>query len=175
MRAAVHGRVCVLDEADKAPVEVVVLLKALVEDGELLLGDGRTLLGGSALAAARRRGDGVLTPDIVPVHDAFRLWVLANRPGYPFSGNAFFREARHLERTLTLLLTLPLPLPLPLPVTLPLTLPLTLPSVVTHSPPSPLTTQTPPQSTPCSRTWPRPTTQPPMASSSPPSPPPSPS
>ena len=167
MRAAVHGRVCVLDEADKAPVEVVVLLKALVEDGELLLGDGRTLLGGSALAAARRRGDGVLTPDIVPVHDAFRLWVLANRPGYPFSGNAFFREARHLERTLTLLLTLPLPLPLPLP--------LTLPSVVTHSPPSPLTTQTPPQSTRCSRTWPRPTTQPPMASSSPPSPPPSPS
>jgi hypothetical protein len=34
-------------------VEVVVLLKALVEDGELLLGDGRTLLGGSALEAAR--------------------------------------------------------------------------------------------------------------------------
>ena len=120
MRAAVHGRVCVLDEADKAPVEVVVLLKALVEDGELLLGDGRTLLGGSALAAARRRGDGVLTPDIVPVHDAFRLWVLANRPGYPFSGNAFFREARHLERTL------PLPLPLPLPLTLTRTRTLTL-------------------------------------------------
>ena len=92
MRAAVHGRVCVLDEADKAPVEVVVLLKALVEDGELLLGDGRTLLGGNALAAARRRGGGLLPPDVVPVHDAFRLWVLANRPGYPFSGNAFFRE-----------------------------------------------------------------------------------
>jgi len=92
VRAAVHGRVCVLDEADKAPVEVVVLLKALVEDGELLLGDGRTLLGGNALAAARRRGGGLLPPDVVPVHDAFRLWVLANRPGYPFSGNAFFRE-----------------------------------------------------------------------------------
>ena len=92
VRAAVHGRVCVLDEADKAPVEVVVLLKALVGDGELLLGDGRTLLGGNALAAARRRGGGVLPPGIVPVHDGFRLWVLANRPGYPFSGNAFFRE-----------------------------------------------------------------------------------
>ena len=84
VRAATHGRVCVLDEADKAPVEVVVVLKALVEDGELVLGDGRTLLGGAALAAAKRRGP--LPDDVVPVHPDFRLWVLANRPGFPFAG-----------------------------------------------------------------------------------------
>ena len=34
----------------------------------------------------------MLPPEVVPVHEDFRLWVLANRPGYPFSGNAFFRE-----------------------------------------------------------------------------------
>ena len=74
VRAALHGRVCVLDEADKAPTEVTVLLKALVADGVLPLPDGRIL----------RVGDNV--------HADFRLVVLANRPGYPFHGNALFRE-----------------------------------------------------------------------------------
>ena len=41
VRAMEHGRIFVLDEFDKAPVEVVVVLKGLLEDGELLLGDGR--------------------------------------------------------------------------------------------------------------------------------------
>ena len=62
VRAALHGRVCVLDEADKAPTEVTVLLKALVADGVLPLPDGRIL----------RVGDNV--------HADFRLVVLANRP-----------------------------------------------------------------------------------------------
>lgn len=90
VRAAKYGRVCVLDEADKAPIEVVVILKALVEDGELVLADGRRLLSGPTLAAARSHG--ALASDIIPVHEDFRLWVLANRPGFPFHGNAFFRE-----------------------------------------------------------------------------------
>lgn len=37
----VHGRVLVIDEFDKAPTEVVIILKALLEDGEILLSDGR--------------------------------------------------------------------------------------------------------------------------------------
>eukprot|EP00929_Paragymnodinium_shiwhaense_P058805 TRINITY_DN29464_c0_g1_i1.p2 TRINITY_DN29464_c0_g1~~TRINITY_DN29464_c0_g1_i1.p2 ORF type:complete len:704 (+),score=153.80 TRINITY_DN29464_c0_g1_i1:2401-4512(+) len=92
VRAAKYGRVCVLDEADKAPTEVVVILKALIEDGELLLADGRRLLSGSALAAARKAASGGVGDDIIPVHDDFRLWVLANPPGFPFHGNAFFRS-----------------------------------------------------------------------------------
>ncbi|CAE7247024.1 unnamed protein product [Symbiodinium microadriaticum] len=80
VRAAKHGRVCVLDEADKAPIEVVIILKALVEDGELLLGDGRRLC-----RKRNRPSDILINPD-------FRLWVLANRPGFPFHGNHFFRE-----------------------------------------------------------------------------------
>jgi hypothetical protein len=30
-----------IDEADKAPLEVVAILKGLIEDGQLLLADGR--------------------------------------------------------------------------------------------------------------------------------------
>ena len=41
VRAAQLGRALVLDEADKAPLEVVVVLKSLVEDGQLALPDGR--------------------------------------------------------------------------------------------------------------------------------------
>jgi hypothetical protein len=33
----------VVDEADKAPLEVVALLKGLLEDGFMRLGDGRVL------------------------------------------------------------------------------------------------------------------------------------
>lgn len=73
VRAAMHGRVAVLDEADKAPVDVVVSLKGLVADGVLALSDGRVL----------RRGE--------TIHDDFRLIVLANRPGHPFHGHPFFK------------------------------------------------------------------------------------
>jgi von Willebrand factor A domain-containing protein 8 len=80
IKAVTNGRVLVVDEADKAPVEVVSVLKGLVEDGELLLADGRRI-------SAHHQG-----PDIIPIHPDFSLWVLANRPGMPFLGNDFFRE-----------------------------------------------------------------------------------
>jgi MoxR-like ATPase len=35
VQAVEHGRILVVDEADKAPLEVVCLLKSLVEDGQL--------------------------------------------------------------------------------------------------------------------------------------------
>jgi midasin (ATPase involved in ribosome maturation) len=37
VRAAKTGRTLVVDEADKAPLEVVCVLKGLIEDGEMLL------------------------------------------------------------------------------------------------------------------------------------------
>ncbi|CAE8603569.1 unnamed protein product, partial [Polarella glacialis] len=40
VRAVCHGRCLVVDEADKAPLEVVCVLKALCDDGELVLPDG---------------------------------------------------------------------------------------------------------------------------------------
>ena len=41
VRAVRQGRALVVDEADKAPLEVVAVLKSLVEEGDMLLGDGR--------------------------------------------------------------------------------------------------------------------------------------
>eukprot|EP01034_Spumella_vulgaris_P025897 gene25897-32404_t len=89
--AARTGRVAVLDEADKAPLEVVCMLKSLVEDGEIVLSDGRRLLSHARLIA---EGSNPLNPpvDCVAIHPDFILFVLANRPGFPFLGNDFFRE-----------------------------------------------------------------------------------
>lgn len=70
VRAARRGCVAVIDEADKAPPEVVAQLRAVLEDPtEVGLPDGTRL--------ARHRDD-------------FDLIVLANRPGFPFQGHDFF-------------------------------------------------------------------------------------
>ncbi|OQR83325.1 hypothetical protein ACHHYP_14843 [Achlya hypogyna] len=87
VRAVKEGRTLVVDEADKAPLEVVCVLKGLIEDGEMLLGDGRRILDPAKVAVA----DADPTKTIL-VHPAFRMWVLANRPGYPFLGNNLFSE-----------------------------------------------------------------------------------
>mmetsp|Transcript_68537 Transcript_68537/g.190634 ORF Transcript_68537/g.190634 Transcript_68537/m.190634 type:complete len:912 (+) Transcript_68537:1557-4292(+) len=53
------------------------------------LGDGRRILSAERLAKEPwRETEG----GIVKMHPDFRMWVLANRPGFPFLGNNFFRE-----------------------------------------------------------------------------------
>ena len=84
LRAMELGRVAVLDEADKAPLEAVAVLKALLSDEMLSLPDGRV--------ARRRRVDEATDPNVLYIHPEFRCFVLANRPGFPFLGNDFFRE-----------------------------------------------------------------------------------
>lgn len=109
MRAAQTGRILVCDEVDKAPLEVICMLKGLIGDGELVLHDGRRLL---SMERARRAFDSAAKSgaggestgfdtfcnahQIVPMHPDFRIFVLANRPGHPFQGNAFFRECGDL-------------------------------------------------------------------------------
>jgi von Willebrand factor A domain-containing protein 8 len=90
LKAAKTGRVLVIDEADKAPIEVLCLLKMLAEDGELILHDGRRLL--SQQRISHEFPEGCSSNDIIPINPDFRLIVLANRPGYPFHGNNLFRE-----------------------------------------------------------------------------------
>jgi hypothetical protein len=82
VKAVRSGHVLVVDEVDKAPVEVVGVLKGLVEDRTMGLGDGRRLVGDAAAAAA--------DPMAIAIHPRFRLFALSNRPGYPFLGNDFF-------------------------------------------------------------------------------------
>ena len=79
VRAAKHGRILVLDEADKAPTEVVALLKGLIEDGMLTLPDGRKL-------CHDQTSD---TEDIISIHEDFRIWTLTNPAGFPFHGKTF--------------------------------------------------------------------------------------
>ncbi len=80
VRAVREGRTLVVDEADKAPLEVVCILKGLAEDKEMILSDGRKIVA---------QGEG---ENVIPIHKDFRMVVLANRPGYPFLGNDFFHE-----------------------------------------------------------------------------------
>ncbi|ETN04638.1 hypothetical protein PPTG_14469 [Phytophthora nicotianae INRA-310] len=88
VRAAKTGRTLIVDEADKAPLEVVCVLKGLIEDGEMLLGNGKRLIDSTKVAIEDWHDE----ENIIKLHPNFRMWVLANRPGFPFLGNNFFRE-----------------------------------------------------------------------------------
>ncbi|KAG5485809.1 hypothetical protein LSCM1_07222 [Leishmania martiniquensis] len=93
VKAVQRGHCLVVDEIDKAPVEVVQVLKGLIEDREMRLGDGRQIcdpameLPPTAAAGATQR---------IAIHPDFRIIVLANPPGFPFHGNDFFRECGDL-------------------------------------------------------------------------------
>jgi len=93
VRAVRNGHCLVVDEADKAPLEVVCVLKALADDGELTLGDGRCIVrhGDPRLSARPDRSADGEEEQLIETGEGFRLIVLANRPGFPFLGNDFFR------------------------------------------------------------------------------------
>ncbi|XP_012578723.1 PREDICTED: von Willebrand factor A domain-containing protein 8 isoform X2 [Condylura cristata] len=76
------GHILVVDEADKAPTNVTCILKTLVENGEMILADGRRIVANSANVSGRE--------NVIVIHPDFRMIVLANRPGFPFLGNDFF-------------------------------------------------------------------------------------
>jgi len=84
VRACKEGHVLVIDEADKAPVHVTAVLKSLAESGELALSDGRMI-------ARVRPGAAQADPNVIPLHPDFQMIVLANRPGFPFLGNDFYK------------------------------------------------------------------------------------
>jgi hypothetical protein len=110
VKAVRHGWVAVVDEVDKAPVEVVCVLKGLLEDGQMRLSDGRRILcpdrfggsGGSGSGSGGGGGGGgggvsgvgavvgESSDSVIWIHPDFKLVALANRPGFPFLGNDFF-------------------------------------------------------------------------------------
>ncbi|XP_067641687.1 von Willebrand factor A domain-containing protein 8 [Eurosta solidaginis] len=87
VKAVKNGHILVIDEADKAPVNVTCILRTLVENGEMVLSDGRKIVPAGEAEAAREEGH---AGDIIEMHPNFRVIVLANRPGFPFLGNDFF-------------------------------------------------------------------------------------
>lgn len=113
VRALRQGSVLMVDEVDKAPTEVVCVLKSLLEDGEILLGDGRRFVTErsplwataedaaaaptAAAAPAGSRDSSSPAGDaaagrVYRVHRGFQVIALANPPGYPFLGNDFYAE-----------------------------------------------------------------------------------
>lgn len=85
VKAVKLGHVLVIDEADKAPTHVTCILKTLVENGEMLLSDGRKIL-----SHRMKHDQAVASDNVIYAHPDFRIIALANRPGFPFLGNDFF-------------------------------------------------------------------------------------
>ena len=81
VKAIKTGEVLVIDEADKAPLNVTSVLKSLIESGEMILSDGRRIV---------KHLNGRNSENFIQIHPNFRMIILANRPGYPFLGNDFF-------------------------------------------------------------------------------------
>ncbi|RNA15401.1 von Willebrand factor A domain-containing 8 [Brachionus plicatilis] len=81
VKAIKTGEVLVIDEADKAPLHVTSVLKSLIENGEMILSDGRRIV---------KNLNGRNSEKYIQMHPDFRMIILANRPGYPFLGNDFF-------------------------------------------------------------------------------------
>jgi hypothetical protein len=92
-----HGLTCIF-WANLTPFS----LKGLLEDGEILLADGRRFVSSKSplFASAEPPGSSdsaspllMLTESrVCQIHQRFRVFALANRPGYPFLGNDFFAE-----------------------------------------------------------------------------------
>lgn len=91
VRAIRYGHVLVVDEADKAPTHVTCILKTFVENGEMVLSDGRKII-----PSTQQCDNDEDSVDVIRTHPDFRLIVLANRPGFPFLGNDFFRSVGDL-------------------------------------------------------------------------------
>ena len=62
----------------------MLFLQSLVENGEMILSDGRRIIPASDPRALTN------SENLIPIHPNFRMIVLANRPGFPFLGNDFF-------------------------------------------------------------------------------------
>lgn len=79
VKAVKNGYILVVDEADKAPLNVICILKSLIETGEMILSDGRQIVN----KKTNNKNE-------IQMHPDFRMIILANRPGFPFLGNDFF-------------------------------------------------------------------------------------
>ena len=63
----------VVDEADKAPTYVTAVLRNLLEDGQMVLGDRRRIVSSASSKSIKE--------ECIVVHRNFKMIVLANRPG----------------------------------------------------------------------------------------------
>lgn len=74
-------------------------LQTLVENGEMLLSDGRRIVPATHHLATSG------APNVIISHPDFRMIVLANRPGFPFLGNDFFGSLGNFSHTVIVFTT----------------------------------------------------------------------
>lgn len=99
IEAIQKGYVVLIDEADKAPREVVAVLKYIVqEQAAMQLPDGRMILSPSTISTDNHNDNHIEDNDetTILIHSDFRMIVLANPPKWPFHGNDFFAECGDL-------------------------------------------------------------------------------
>lgn len=90
VRAALKGRVLLLDGLERAERNVLPTLNNLLENRELSLDDGRLLIEQRRYDQITRSGvssDGLGMAKLMPVHHLFRVVALAS-PSPPFAGRA---------------------------------------------------------------------------------------
>lgn len=87
VKAVKNGYILVVDEADKAPLNVTCILKSIIESGEMILSDGRKIVPKSYFNSNHQEDKSKL----IPIHENFHMIIAANRPGFPFLGNDFFQ------------------------------------------------------------------------------------
>ncbi|CAG5045448.1 unnamed protein product [Parnassius apollo] len=78
IKAVKYGYVLVVDEADKAPITVTSSLNSLMENGEMILSDGRKMISKKILNSSGGKPSG-----IIPVHEDFRMIIMASQTGFP--------------------------------------------------------------------------------------------
>uniref|UniRef100_A0AC35UHP4 VWFA domain-containing protein n=1 Tax=Rhabditophanes sp. KR3021 TaxID=114890 RepID=A0AC35UHP4_9BILA len=82
VQAIKTGAVICIDEADKAPLHVISVLKSLLDTGVLYLSDGRKII---------PKGYPFTDKNEIETHPDFRIIMLANKIGYPFQGHDLFK------------------------------------------------------------------------------------
>ncbi|CAG5045473.1 unnamed protein product [Parnassius apollo] len=79
VKAIEYGHVLVVDDADKAPTNVTCSLNTLMQNGEMVLSDGRIIIPKKIIDISGRK-----SANFIPVHEDFRMIVMASRTGFPF-------------------------------------------------------------------------------------------
>ncbi|CAK1580551.1 unnamed protein product [Parnassius mnemosyne] len=78
VKAVKYGYVLVVEEVAEAPTNVTSSLNTLMESGAMLLSDGRRIVPKEIMNSA-----GGKTADFIPVHEDFRMIVMARGKGFP--------------------------------------------------------------------------------------------
>ncbi|CAK1580556.1 unnamed protein product [Parnassius mnemosyne] len=79
LKAVKYGYVLVVNEVDKAPTTVTSSLNILMENGKMILNDGRRMIPKDILSSSEGESAG-----FIPVHEDFRMIVMAGQTGFPF-------------------------------------------------------------------------------------------